>query len=231
MSYVDKGTVQTAPRALARGFRGKPEELANANASAQAAGAITFTGQPVATETITINGTAFTFVASGATGNQINIGASLSATLDNAVTVLNASVVAGVAKATYSKTGTTILTVIHDEGGTVGNAFTLAEAVALATVSGATLTGGTNRYLDDETSHHTFAVTGAIDKHFYLAAGLEGQKKSVSLASRASTGNVVLYGAFNAAGVSITFDTAGEFAVLEYLAGKWRVLVTTATVA
>jgi hypothetical protein len=53
----------------------------------------------------------FTFVASGATGNQINIGATLSDTLDNAVTVLNASVVSGVAQATYSKTGSDTL---HD---------------------------------------------------------------------------------------------------------------------
>jgi hypothetical protein len=96
---------------------------------------------------VTINGTAFTFKASGATGNQSNIGATLSDTLDNLVTVLNGSVVSGVAQATYSKTGTTTLHVAYDTAGLAGNAFTLvAAAGSNGTVSGATLSGGTNKH-------------------------------------------------------------------------------------
>lgn len=51
---------------------------------------LTFSAQPVAASTITIAGTVYTFVASGATGTQVNIGASLFATLTNLGTVINA---------------------------------------------------------------------------------------------------------------------------------------------
>jgi len=109
-----------------------------------ASGSITFSAQPATSSTVTINGTAFTFVASGATGNQVNKGATLSDTLDALVTVLNASVISGVALATYAKSGTTILTVTADAAGVAGNAFTLvASATSNGTVSGATLSGGT----------------------------------------------------------------------------------------
>jgi hypothetical protein len=114
-----------------------------------ATGSIAFAAQPAVSSTITINGTAFTFVASGATGNQINIGANLAATLTNIVTVLNASVVPGVALATYAQTGGTTLTVTFDLAGPAGNAFTLAASSAPAsngTVSGAALTGGANSH-------------------------------------------------------------------------------------
>lgn len=108
-----------------------------------ATGNIAFAGLPSADDTITINGTAFTFKASGATGNQINIGASVSATIDNAVSILNASVVTGVATATYSKNaGATQLVVTYDDRGTAGNAFTLAKSGTNLSVSGATLSGG-----------------------------------------------------------------------------------------
>jgi hypothetical protein len=124
--------------------------LGAASTAAQdsADGNIVFSGQPAVDSTITINGTAFTFKASGATGNQSNIGATLSDTLDSLVTVLNASVVAGVATATYSKTGSsTTLHIAYDTAGLAGNAFTLvASAGSNGTVSGATLTGGTNKH-------------------------------------------------------------------------------------
>jgi hypothetical protein len=123
-------------------------------AAGSASGDITFSGQPAVDSTVTINGTAFTFKASGATGNQSNIGATLSDTLDNLVTVLNGSAVPGVATATYSKVGTTKLHVAYDTAGLAGNAFTLAAAAGSnGTVSDATLSGGTNK--------HTFASGAA----------------------------------------------------------------------
>jgi hypothetical protein len=131
-------------------YFGDPVTAAEGNAS----GDIVFSGQPAVDSTVTINGTAFTFKASGATGNQSNIGATLSDTLDNLVTVLNGSVVSGVAQATYSKTGTTTLHVAYDTAGLAGNAFTLAAAAGSnGTVSGDTLTGGSNK--------HTFSSGGS----------------------------------------------------------------------
>lgn len=114
-------------------------------ASAAATGSILFSAQPAANATIGINGTTFTFVSSAPTGNQIEIGANLGATLTNAVTALNGSAVPGVAAATYAQTGGNTLTVTHDTLGLAGNAFTLAASASPAsngTVSGATLSGG-----------------------------------------------------------------------------------------
>jgi hypothetical protein len=113
-----------------------------------ATGSITFSAQPAVNATVTINGTAFTFVASGATGNQVNIGANLAATMTALAVALNASVVPGVALATYTGTATA-LTMVHDTLGSAGNAFTLAASTTPAsngTVSGATLTGGLNSH-------------------------------------------------------------------------------------
>lgn len=105
----------------------------------KASGKITFAANPVADSTITLNGTVWTFKASGASGAQTNIGGSLSATLTTLVTNLNASADAEVAKCTYYKVGNALF-ILFDTGGTSGNSYTLAASVA--TVSGATLAGG-----------------------------------------------------------------------------------------
>lgn len=113
-----------------------------------ATGAINFSAQPLANSTVTINGTAFTFVASGATGNQVNIGANLAATMTALATALNASAVPGVAAATYTGAAAA-LTIVHDTLGTTGNSFTLAAStspVSNGTPTGATLTGGVNSH-------------------------------------------------------------------------------------
>ena len=113
-----------------------------------ATGSIAFSAQPLANSTVTINGTAFTFVASGATGNQCNIGANLAATMTALAVVLNASVVAGVLVATYTGAAAA-LNIVHDTLGAAGNAFTLAASPSPAsngTPSAATLTGGTSTH-------------------------------------------------------------------------------------
>jgi hypothetical protein len=69
-------------------------------ASGFASGGLTFSAQPAATKTVTVNGTAFSFVAGTATGNQVEIGANLAATMTALAAALNASVIAGVAQAT-----------------------------------------------------------------------------------------------------------------------------------
>lgn len=119
-----------------------------------ASGSIVFSAQPAATKTVTVNGTAFTFVAGSPSGNQVELGANLAATMTNLAAALNASGVSGVGQATYTAAADRV-NIVHDTAGPAGNAFTLAAgAGSNATVSGATLTGGTNR--------HTF-LSGAYD--------------------------------------------------------------------
>ncbi|MFO0110779.1 MAG: phage tail tube protein [Alphaproteobacteria bacterium] len=112
------------------------------SAGVAAMGDITFTANPSAGHTITINGVIWTFVASGATAAQTNIGANLNATLTQLATDLNASVNASITPVTYANVGGTKLGFTHDTLGAVGNNFTIASGHANAVVSGATLSGG-----------------------------------------------------------------------------------------
>jgi hypothetical protein len=143
------GDVEVPIDAVGFGFWLKAAFGAPTSAGTVAAtGAITFSAQPAVNSTLTINGTVFTLVASGAVGNQVNIGANLAATLTALAVALNASVVAGVALATYTGTATA-LTMVHDTLGSTGNTFTLAASISPAsngTVSAATLTGGLNSH-------------------------------------------------------------------------------------
>lgn len=60
-------------------------------AAAMATLVLALTGQPTAGQAITVAGVTFTAVASGATGNQFNIGASAAATATNLAAAINAS--------------------------------------------------------------------------------------------------------------------------------------------
>lgn len=109
-------------------------------ASYAAKGSITFSVQPNDGDTITLDGTVWTFKSSGAAGAQTNIGLTLGATLAQLVLDLNASADVNVVLASYAA-DTTQLLVSYKVAGTGGNAYTLAASVAI--VSAGTLLGGT----------------------------------------------------------------------------------------
>lgn len=106
-----------------------------------AAGSATFAGQPTAADTLTINGTAITFVASGATGNQVNIGSTLAITLANLLAFLGSSVDVNLVLMTYSVVGS-VLYIVSKATGTTGNSYTLAKSSTAITLSAANLAGG-----------------------------------------------------------------------------------------
>lgn len=124
-----------------------PEQFNNITGPTPASGTATFSANPTALDTLTIAGTAITFVASGATGNQVNIGASLPATLSNLLAFLQASADTGLVKCSYVLSGS-VLTIYANQfsgtaqAGTGGNSLTLTKTSTVITVSGATLTGG-----------------------------------------------------------------------------------------
>ena len=109
----------------------------------QATGTITFSGQPAANDTITVAGHLFTFVTVIVGADQIVLGTDLPTTIRNAVRVLSSSSDAKVTQASYTATATTILIAAY-KSGVAGNAFALAKSGTATTVSGATLTGGTD---------------------------------------------------------------------------------------
>ena len=108
---------------------------------AAAAGYIDFAVNPSDQDTITLDGTDWTFVSGTPTGDETQIQATATQTIDQLITDLNASTDANISDATYSRAaGTQRLLVTHDTAGTAGNVFTLVASAAM--VSGSTLTGG-----------------------------------------------------------------------------------------
>lgn len=106
--------------------------------AATAFGSLNFTAQPTAADTLTINSHVITFIASGATGQQVNIGASGAATAANVAAYINAHNATGV---TAAVTGA-IVTLEAIAVGAAGNSLTLAKSGTNPTLSGATLAGG-----------------------------------------------------------------------------------------
>ena len=113
--------------------------------STQASGTATFSANPANNDTLTIGGTAITFVTSGATGNQVNIGASLAATLASLLALLVGSADTNLVKFEYAVNGS-VLAFSAATPGIVGNTLTLAKSSTAITLSAATLTGGTSNY-------------------------------------------------------------------------------------
>jgi hypothetical protein len=139
---IQNGTLANSYLAVVA-FPGMPPEQINniPSGAKNATGSVLFTANPLTTTTITIGGTSVEFITSGATGSEINIGATLPATLAQLALFLNASSDTNIKKCYYSVSGTT-LNVTYKTPGTSGNSFTLATTVAGATVSAATLAGG-----------------------------------------------------------------------------------------
>lgn len=109
----------------------------------EASGTITFSANPTAADTVTVNGTSIEFVASGATGNEVNIGTSDALTAVNLLTFLQTSQINNLTQCTYSLSGL-VLTVTAATPGIAGNSITLAKSSTALAISGGDLSGGTN---------------------------------------------------------------------------------------
>lgn len=110
---------------------------------AYSTGQINLTGQPSAGNTVTINGTTIEFVASGATGAQVNIGASSSATASNLLTYINANSASLLVSATIT-TPTSLVRLTSTGIGPANNSITLTRVGANISLSGATMTGASS---------------------------------------------------------------------------------------
>lgn len=120
-----------------RGLMGAPVTVA----AAAATGTITLTANLLVNDTVTVDGTVYTAVASGATGQQFNLGGTAALTATALAAIINPS--ANVAAAAAG----TVVTLTAKALGLGGNARTLAtNAPARATLSGATLSGGANSH-------------------------------------------------------------------------------------
>jgi len=123
-----------------------------------ATGLITVGGQPVAAETVTLNGVAITFrVTVTGTGVECVIGGTTAITASNLATVITNN--RETFQATASASGN-VVTLAAEDVGTAGNSVTLVEGVADVgfTVSGATLTGGSSA--EDTPSNNAIGIAG-----------------------------------------------------------------------
>lgn len=93
---------------------------------------LTFTGVPVAAEAFVLNGVTFTARASGASGNEFNIGGTVTATANNVVAAVNGSASVGVAGLITASNVAGVVTFTADTPGAAGNALTLTEALTNA---------------------------------------------------------------------------------------------------
>lgn len=136
-TYGKIGNIITATARI-YGTAGNAYTLAKSGTNITIGGA-NFTGGSAA-DTLTVNGTAFTFVEALTTGNQILVGPTAAATAANIKSVLSASVISGVAEATYENSDN-VVDVTYVDVGTAGNSFTLADTSSSITVT-ANLSGG-----------------------------------------------------------------------------------------
>lgn len=139
MTYNTIGAITTLTARLFS-TAGNSYTLTKTGANISVSGA-TFSGG-VNPDTVTVNGTAITFVSINPTGSQVLVGATSSITATNLKTFLSASVDSNIVQATYSISGL-VITVTAVAVGTGGNSFTLAKSSTSLTVSGGTLSGGT----------------------------------------------------------------------------------------
>lgn len=101
--------------------------------SVAATGLVTFTGAPSNNETLSIANVTFTAKTSGATGNQFDIGGTVTETAENLVTAVNASSnLAGIVSASNAAGVVTLTALVP---GTIGNGLELSESLSNATVT------------------------------------------------------------------------------------------------
>lgn len=124
-----------------------------------AAGWIYPATNPVAGDTVTINGQAITFVGGTPAGAQVQIQATAVLTGGALATYINANTVALGVTAISANFGYVNLTA--NASGSAGNSITLAKSSAALTLSGATLTGATSLFVSTANTTMTAPAGGA----------------------------------------------------------------------
>lgn len=116
--------------------------IINPVAATQATGTIALPTNPTNMQTLTLGGTTVTFVTSGATGNEVNIGGAAATTVASLLSLLQASADTNISKCTYAAgSPSTTINVTYATGGTAGNSFAMSTTVTGGVVS-ADLSGG-----------------------------------------------------------------------------------------
>lgn len=126
-------------------------EIASTDIANYATGTLTVTGNAVAAETVTIGTKTYTWRASvTTTANEVLVGGTASASLDNLKSIINldgntavygSSTTVNADVRASTKTATTLF-LVAKVGGTAGNSLATTETMTNASFGGATLSGG-----------------------------------------------------------------------------------------
>lgn len=178
-----------------------PSNVAQFDVARSASGTYTFGSNPANGQTVILNGSTWTFVTSGASGDETNIGANLAATLTQLASDLGASSDPNIDIATYSASST-VLTITAGTAGTAGNGYTLAVGTYGGTISAPTLLGGTN------------VASSYVAWQSNLVAGTTGVSDS-SGSTGSSINKPVVDGSYNCGSWSPTVNptTPGDWSV------------------
>ncbi len=114
----------------------------------------TFTGDPTAADTITVNGVVFTARASGAVANEFNIGGTPTLNATNLAAAINASTTAGIIGTVGASSAAGVVTFFAIVPGSAGKNIPITESLDQFTLAAVTFsTGGTQ-------SHSTIISSG-----------------------------------------------------------------------
>lgn len=107
----------------------------------------TFTDLPTAAQSMTVNGVTFTVRASGASGNEWNMGADVTACAANLAAAINASTTAGVIGTVKASSALGVITFTAVVPGSAGKNIPMTEGLDNFTLADTTLsTGGTQAH-------------------------------------------------------------------------------------
>ncbi len=205
-----------------------------------ATGTYPFTVNPVNNYSIVLNGSTWTFVTSGATGNQTNIAGNLAATLAQFAIDLNNSVDPNINVATYSITGTS-LKITYATTGEIGNSYTLGTGAIGPLTGGAVGVAATGAYpfTTNPTSNQTivlngitwtFVTSGATGNQTDIGGNLAATLTSLAIGLEASTVTALELASYLVSGnnLNITYETTGV-AGNSYIIGAGTYRGTTGT--
>jgi hypothetical protein len=112
------------------------------NSGSAASGTVRIVTNLQANDTLALGGTTITFVASGATGSQVNIGANANATTTALGAFLSGSTDTNLVKSSYT-VAANVVSIVYKTVGTAGNTFAMAPTSGgRIVVSASTLAGG-----------------------------------------------------------------------------------------
>lgn len=224
--HIPDELFQGAWPAVRAGKTGVPEVIVDGGVKASA-GKIVFTGNLVAGDTVTVGNVVFTAVTSGATGNQFNVDSTLALSLASLAAALNASTDPRVSVSTYSVTDTnTAITSTLDSYG-VGPSLASSHSTVVVTPHA---NGKAAVYASVDTEHTQINFPTAFTADIILPDGDETQRKTIANLG-SGTANIVSLGS-KLPGSTVNYAMNGnDVLVLQWLGGKWRLILNDGAVA